>query len=179
MDELDRTLAELALKCVFFPNSCTEFDNILPRYPEMHQSSMSSADSQLLAKLLSISLAHLDSEAELRKFFGSKVIQVTRMSSGPSSPNRRQGASPALRSHLTKPKSTWWAAGQREGLSARAYTEGEANEMLHRHEWDAVGEEKWWTVEYSKKYKSMTKAFMSTVMGGGMLVRPWLQPCFI
>jgi hypothetical protein len=28
-------------------------------------------------------------------------------------------------------------------------------------------EERWWTVEYSKRYKSVTKAFMQAVMAGG------------
>lgn len=28
-------------------------------------------------------------------------------------------------------------------------------------------QEKWWTVEYSKKYTSITKAFMGTVLSGG------------
>ncbi|KAF8622426.1 hypothetical protein AX15_007010 [Amanita polypyramis BW_CC] len=150
MDELDEALAELAL-----------------RYPEMHKSSMSSAESQSLAKFLSVSLAHLDSEAELRKFFGSKVVQASKTFGGPSSSSgRRQGVSAAVRSHLTKPKPTWWAAKQREGLSARTCTEEEVKEIMQRHGWDAVGEEKWWTVEYSKKYKSMTKAFMGTVMSG-------------
>lgn len=136
------------------------------RYPEAHKTSMSSADSQSLAKLLAVSLGYLDSKAELRKFFGSKVVQATKASS--SSGGRRQGTPAVLRSNLTKPKPTWWAARQREGLSVRAYTDEEVREKLDRHEWDVVGEEKWWTVEYSKKYKSMTKAFMSTVMSGGM-----------
>lgn len=130
---------------------------------------MSAADFQSLAKLLAVSLSHLDSEAEMRKFFGSKVVQATKASSGStqSGGSRRQGASTALRSNLTKPKPTWWAARQREGLSVRAYTDEEVREKLDRHGWNPAGEEKWWTVEYSKKYKSMTKAFISTVMSGG------------
>ena len=140
-------------------------NDILPRYPEAHRSS--AADSQSLAKLLSVSLAHLDSEGEMRKFFGSRVVQSTKASSGSTQSGRRQGASAALRSNLTKPKPTWWAARQREGLSVRVYTDEEVVEKLDRHGWNPAGEEKWWTVEYSKKYKSMTKAFMSTVMSGG------------
>ncbi|KAK2465838.1 hypothetical protein APHAL10511_001479 [Amanita phalloides] len=146
MNELDQALAELAIRSL-----------------ESHQIFMTAADSQSLAQLLAVSLSHLDSEAELRKFFGSKVIQAAKTSSGSTSQVRHQGAAGALRSNLTKPKPTWWSARQREGLSIRAYTDEEAQEKPQRQ---VVREEKWWTVEYSKKYKSMTKAFMATVMSG-------------
>jgi len=46
-------------------------------------------------------------------------------------------------------------------------TEEELQDKLKRQMWDGVDEEKWWTVEYSKKYKSMTMSFMRTVMSGG------------
>ncbi|PFH47324.1 hypothetical protein AMATHDRAFT_67935 [Amanita thiersii Skay4041] len=152
MDELDQALAELSLK-----------------YPSSQQISMSAADSQAFSKFLAVSLAHLDSEAELRKFFGSKVIQANKTSStsGGSGGRRRPPLpSGALRSNLTKPKPTWWAARQREGLSIRAYTDEEMRAKADRHHWDMVSDEKWWSVEYSKKYKSMTKAFIRTVMSG-------------
>ncbi|KAF8623167.1 hypothetical protein AX17_007523 [Amanita inopinata Kibby_2008] len=154
LDELDQALAELSIK-----------------YPEAHKSSMSSADSQSFSKLLSVSLAHLDSEAELRRFFGAKVIQANKTSSGSGDASagaggRRRQQGGGLRSNLTKPKPTWWAARQREGLSIRAYGQEEVREKMERLGLEEVGEEKWWTVEYSKKYKSMTRAFMRTVMSG-------------
>lgn len=68
---------------------------------------------------------------------------------------------------IPRPQPTWWAAKQREGLSIRALSPEEVEEKLERHSWDAEEDEKWWTVEYSKKYKSMTMAFMRTVMSGG------------
>ena len=63
MDDVDKALAELSLK-----------------YPDLKQqlataaaSTSSPAAARSLAALLAVSLQHLDSEAELRKFFGSKV----------------------------------------------------------------------------------------------------------
>ena len=96
----------------------------------------------------------------MRKFFGSKVVQATK--AGESS-NRKKV--PAVRSNLTRPQHSWWAAKGREGLSLRPLLDDEADEILKRHAWHSI-QEKWWTVEYSKKYKSMTKAFMDTVLSG-------------
>jgi hypothetical protein len=103
----------------------------------------------------------------MRKFFGSKVISAAK-SSSPSSPGHsaRGRQIGAQKSHLTRPQPSWWAVKQREGLSIRAYNEEEVVDKLDREGWDHV-EEKWWTVEYSKKYKSVTMSFMQTVMSGG------------
>jgi hypothetical protein len=103
----------------------------------------------------------------MRKFFGSKVVSAAKSSSsgspGPSSRGRQVGAQ---KSHLTRPQPSWWAAKQREGLSIRAYNPEDVEEMLLRQGWEHV-EEKWWTVEYSKKYKGVTMSFMQAVMSGG------------
>ena len=101
----------------------------------------------------------------MRKFFGSKVVQATK--AGESS-NRKK--TPALRSNLTRSQPTWWASKGREGLSLRPLADDEVNAKLKRHTWNSM-QEKWWTVEYSKKYKSMTKAFMETVLSGGVSVQ--------
>ena len=68
MDDVDKALAELSLK-----------------YPDLKQQLASStgpasspATARSLAALLSVSVQHLDSEAELRKFFGSKVISAAK-----------------------------------------------------------------------------------------------------
>ncbi|KAF8890479.1 transcriptional repressor TCF25-domain-containing protein [Infundibulicybe gibba] len=144
-DELNQALAELSVK-----------------YPELQavadsKPGSSSTSSPALIELLSVSLAHLDSEAEMRKFFGSKVhIRA-------GAPAR--GKPGILRSNLTRPQSTWWAAKQREGLSIRTLTDDEMSGKMLRHSWNSL-EDKWWTIEYSKKYKSMTKSFMQTVLSG-------------
>ena len=101
----------------------------------------------------------------MRKFFGSKVVQATKVAE-PS--NRKK--TPAVRSNLTRPQPSWWIAKEREGLSLRPLSNDEVEAKLKRHAWNST-QEKWWTVEYSKKYKSMTKAFMQTVLSGGVAVR--------
>lgn len=114
-----------------------------------------------------MSLPHLDSEAEMRKFFGSKVVAAAKSSSpnppGHSAHGRQVGAQ---KSHLTRPQPSWWAVKQREGLSIRPYDQEEVEDKLARQVWKDM-DEKWWTVEYSKKYKSVTMSFMQTVMSGG------------
>lgn len=39
---------------------------------------------------------------------------------------------------------------------------------MERHGWKQDVEEKWWTVEYTKKYKSITLAFIQAVNAGGL-----------
>jgi hypothetical protein len=94
---------------------------------------------------------------------GSKVVAANKSSSPNPSPRRQAGA---LRSNLTRPQPHWWAAKQREGLSIRTLTEDEMKEKLERMPLELVVGEKWWTVEYSKKYKSMTMAFIQIVLSG-------------
>ncbi|KAF9448395.1 DUF654-domain-containing protein [Macrolepiota fuliginosa MF-IS2] len=144
-DDLDRVFAELSIQL-----------------PTQQQHTLAAAKGRSIADLLGVSLQHLDAEAELRKFFGSRVVQANKTGSAPSSSRRTAGA---LRSNLTRPRANWWSASQREGLSIRTLTNDEVKEKLYRRDWDAA-DEKWWTVEYSKKYKSMTRAFMRTVMSG-------------
>ncbi|OCH87673.1 DUF654-domain-containing protein [Obba rivulosa] len=154
IDEVDRVLAELSVK-----------------HPEFQQAAAANASSpaarsasQGLAVLLSVSLQHLDSEAEMRKFFGAKVVSAAKSSAAGSSSPRRVAT--AQRSHLTNPQPTWFPAQMREGLSVRQYTEEEVGQMRTRHGWDPLLGEKIWTVEYSKKYRGVTLAFMQTVMSG-------------
>lgn len=101
----------------------------------------------------------------MRKFFGAKVIQANKSdSSNPSGPSSRRHAA-LQRSNLTRPKATWWSSSQREGLSIRPLSTEELESKQTRYQWGAI-EEKWWTVEYSQRYKSMTKSFIGAVMSG-------------
>ncbi len=151
MDDVDKALAELSLK-----------------YPDLKQQlastsapTSSPATARSLAGLLAVSMSHLDSEAELRKFFGSKVVSAAKGSS--SAPSRQ---SAAQRSHLTRPKGTWWPAQLREGLSVRPLTQEEVDKSLRRHLRQPLHGEKVWTVDYSKKYRAVTFDFMRTVLSG-------------
>ncbi|KAF9530905.1 transcriptional repressor TCF25-domain-containing protein [Crepidotus variabilis] len=142
-ETLDQVLAELSVQ-----------------YPASQRVSQSVTGKDALGDLFSVSLQHLDSEAEMKRFFGSKVVQASK--AGESSKGRK---APTVKSHLTRPQPTWWAAKGREGLSLRQYTDDEVNAKLSRNSWSPI-QEKWWTVEYSKRYKSVTKAFMGAVMAG-------------
>ncbi|ESK89923.1 transcription factor 25 (basic helix-loop-helix) [Moniliophthora roreri MCA 2997] len=154
LDEIDRALEELSIKHPEFQKPPTS-------------EGPSSQAQDLLAKLsshLSVSFSHLDSSAELRRFFGSKVVKSTHTSDSPGSHGRRTNAKqPATeRSNLTRPQPGWPPARIREGLSLRPLNE----EELARKGAFAVKGERWWTVEYGKKYKSVTKAFLRTVFSG-------------
>ena len=118
-------------------------------------------------KLLSVSLSHLNPDAEMRRFFGGKVIPTSRNESA-SSKARRQPT--VQRSNLTRPRSDWWPAELREGLTLRPLTDDEAAAKASLAPWDDnVNGEKYWTVEYSKRYKGATLAFIQTVLSGGEL----------
>jgi hypothetical protein len=118
-------------------------------------------------KLLSVSLSHLSPDAEMRRFFGSKVIATSRNEAGSSSPrSRRQPIT--QRSNLTHPQPNWWPAKLREGLTLRPLTDDEAAKKASLSPW-SNNEEKYWTAEYSKKYKGATSSFMRTVLSGGVL----------
>jgi hypothetical protein len=53
----------------------------------------------------------------------------------------------------------------------RALTQEEVKQNMLLSDGDQEGtiDERWWTVEYSKRYKSVTKAFIQGVMAGGEL----------
>lgn len=119
-------------------------------------------------KLLSVSLSHLNPDAEMRRFFGAKAIATSRNEAGSSSSrSRRQPVT--QRSNLTHPQPNWWPAKLREGLTLRPLTDDEAAEKASLAPW-SNSEEKYWTAEYSKKYRGATFSFMGTVLSGGVLL---------
>lgn len=65
----------------------------------------------------------------------------------------------------------------REGLKLRALSREEITEKERRCGWGEAGVslegERWWTVEYSKRYKGVTLSFMRTVLSGGEWVIVW------
>jgi len=117
-------------------------------------------------KLLSVSLSHLNADTEMRRFFGAKVIATSRNEAGSPSRSRRQPIT--QRSNLTHPQPNWWPAKLREGLTLRLLTDDEVAEKASLAPW-SNNEEKYWTAEYSKKYKGATSSFMRTVLSGGVL----------
>ncbi|CAL1710333.1 unnamed protein product [Somion occarium] len=103
----------------------------------------------------------------MRKFFGARVISSTKASSSNAPSGVKQRGGGFTRSNLTRPQPGWYPANMRDGLSLRALTNEELEERNKRHGWrlDLPGE-KAWTVEYSKKYKSVTRSFVAMVLSG-------------
>ena len=104
-DDLDKALAALSLK-----------------YPELNRSAQGTSDLQsspVFVSLLQVSLAHLDSEAEMRKFFGAKVISASKASASSSS---SAAATPATcrRSGSWTTRSSWNDATERRHGPRRA-----------------------------------------------------------
>ncbi|KAI0301899.1 transcriptional repressor TCF25-domain-containing protein [Multifurca ochricompacta] len=113
-------------------------------------------------KLLSVSLSHLNPDVEMRRFFGAKVVSASKNEPGSSSKARRQPTT--QRSNLTRPRSNWSPAKLREGLTLRFLTDDEITTKAALSPWS--NNEKYWTAEYSKRYKGATHAFMQTVHSG-------------
>ncbi|KAJ4486281.1 transcriptional repressor TCF25-domain-containing protein [Lentinula aciculospora] len=149
VDEIDAALEALSIKHPEFKRNLAE--------------SSTNTVARSLLSLLAVTPSHLDSDAELKRFFGSKVVAANK--DKPAGNSKR--AHVTQRSVLTKPQATWAPAHMREGLSARQLTQEEVAEKFSRNRWDySVPSEKWWTVEYSKKYKSITMLFLQTVLSG-------------
>jgi hypothetical protein len=155
--DIDKVLAELSLG----PHG--------PQPLTGGASSSGPSSHKRFISLLSISPQHLDGELEMRKFFGSKIVVSSKNASRTTS--KRVNA--AHRSTLTNPKPNWWPAQLREGLSVRHLTPDEREDKLFRYGWSAGPEEVWWTVEYGKKYRAITMAFMQIVMSGGKQLHSW------
>ena len=111
--------------------------------------------------LLALQPSNLDPDSEMRKYFGTKVVAQAKAESASSGPSRKP--QPPDRTQLTKPRATWWPGRMREGLSM---SELSVEESEGKSGWSEDGEERWWSVEYSKRYKGITRTFMSLVRIG-------------
>lgn len=114
----------------------------------------------------------------MRKFFGAKVVSAAAAATSSPGGGRRAAAGASARVLLVRPKPAWWPPQTREGLSLRALTDAEAAAKRAAHGWHAraPADERWWTVEYGRKYKGATRAFMRTVASGGAPL-PLLPRC--
>lgn len=118
-----------------------------------------------MRSLLVLQPKNLDPDAEMRRFFGSKVISAAESSSSPSPGG--QPRAPLARSVLCRPQSSWPPAGMRDGLAMRPLTAeelgkktgAETNPML-------MPGDKWFTIEHSPEYRWDQAQFIQVV---GML----------
>ncbi|KZO93809.1 DUF654-domain-containing protein [Calocera viscosa TUFC12733] len=151
-DEIDIALAEIAKKYgdVRGPASGSK--------SEASQGHTTTAGTRIRA-LLSVSYKDLDPSVELRRFFGSRVIQQNQ-----PAPNRRHG--PVLRSRLTKPGPNWPPQNVRQGIEMRELAREEVQDLVRRRrleKGDASVGGKWWTAVHSRAYKSVQQQFLQAV----------------
>ncbi|KAJ1308852.1 hypothetical protein OPQ81_004540 [Rhizoctonia solani] len=140
-DEIDLALEELAEKLPHLRTS--------GKVAQRANESLPSSTSQTLFSLLGASLKDFDSEAEMRRFFGSKVVN----SSKPS-----QRTPKILRSHLTRPTQQWGLAGAPHGLSMVPMDEYERRRKGYTRDG-----EQWWNIEHSIDYKRTQLKFLNCV----------------
>ncbi|WRT70652.1 uncharacterized protein IL334_007650 [Kwoniella shivajii] len=154
MDEVDRALAELKLQY----GDEGGFESGPSRSAE---ASAEIRTSMAFRNLLSVDTKNLDADAELRRFFGSKVIA----SSATSGPNRhRPGPSAKLRYTISKPKPTYPPATSLAGLVMREMIENEVEEMYERRGKERLDKgEKWFTFEHTGPWREIERQFMGAV----------------
>ncbi|KAF8709341.1 hypothetical protein RHS03_02888, partial [Rhizoctonia solani] len=140
-DEIDLALEELAEKLPHLQTSGKKAQHV--------NEGLASATSQALFSLLGASLKDFDSEAEMRRFFGSKVVNSAKPS---------QRVSKVSRSHLTRPTQQWGLAGTPHGISMVPLDDYE-----RRRKGYTRGGEKWWNVEHSVDYKRTQLKFLNCV----------------
>ncbi|WWC65095.1 uncharacterized protein I303_107709 [Kwoniella dejecticola CBS 10117] len=153
MDEVDRALAELKLQ--YGDDQSSEAG------PSRVADTAENRSTMAFRNLLSVDPKNLDADAELRRFFGSKVIA----SSATSGPNRhRPGVSQKLRYTISKPKPTYPPATSLEGLVMREMLENEVEELYERRGKERMDKgEKWNTFEHTGPWREIQRQFMGAV----------------
>ncbi|KAG9095267.1 hypothetical protein FS749_010776 [Ceratobasidium sp. UAMH 11750] len=140
-DEIDLALEELSAK---FPDLQTS-----GKAAHASTSGIASPTGQALFSMLGASLKDFDSEAEMRRFFGSKVVNSAK-------PGQR--SQKVSRSHLTKPTQQWALAGTPHGISMVPLDDYE-----RRRKGYVRNGEKWWNIEHSIDYKRTQLKFLHCV----------------
>ncbi|VDC02206.1 unnamed protein product [Peniophora sp. CBMAI 1063] len=155
-DDIDRALEELATT-----------DPAMRAAHERNLASKAKGATSPAARewhsLLTLQPANLDPDSEMRKYFGTKVVAQAKAESASSSSGPTRKPQPPDRTQLTRPRATWWPGRMREGLSMSELSDEECE---GKSGWSEDGEERWWSVEYSKRYKGITRTFMSLVKIG-------------
>ncbi|WWC92247.1 uncharacterized protein L201_007201 [Kwoniella dendrophila CBS 6074] len=154
MDEVDRALAELKLQ--YGDDKTSEAGP-----SRAAENTAETRSFMAFRNLLSVDPKNLDAEAELRRFFGSKVIA----SSATSGPNRhRPGPSAKLRYTISKPKPNYPPATSLAGLVMREMIDNEVEELYERRGKERIDTgEKWFTFEHTGPWREIVRQFMGAV----------------
>lgn len=175
-DDIDRALEELAITCATL--------SLYLRYNYIHHiscsdPSMRAAHERNIASkgkgptppaarewhaLLTLAPSNLDPDSEMRKYFGTKVVAQAKAESSASGSGPTRKPQAPDRTQLTRPRATWWPGRMRDGLNMAQL---DLEESEGKSGWSEDGEERWWSVEYSRRYKGITRTFMSLVKIGG------------
>ncbi|ORX41043.1 transcriptional repressor TCF25-domain-containing protein [Kockovaella imperatae] len=150
MDEVDRALAELGISHA----GNSESTAASGAGPSDIRKSMA------FRNLLSVDPKNLDADAELRRFFGSKVIA----SGNTSSKNHRAGPSSKLRYTISKPKPGYPPATSLSGLVMREMRDTEVEDMYKGKGVESEDKsEKWFTFEHSGAWREIVRQFLGAV----------------
>jgi hypothetical protein len=172
MDEVDRALAELDMKAGPSTGGTSA--------PTTAGAAAALTASTLgLRQLLSVDPKNLDADAELRRFFGSKVVRLTApqpnlgtddqiSSSAASSKSHRPTASTKLRYTISKPKPTYPPATSLAGLGMREMTDEEVEDVHSGRmtPWKDPAE-KWFTFEHAGMWRETTRQFLGATQSHG------------
>src|SRR6267154_1547325 len=171
-DDLDTALAELSQKCIQTSSILGVIILINARYSELPIMAASSSLTTRTHRLHPFYLSQYQTLMQKQKYASSLARKPLQLQNRPRPPlvgsKKWRDAAPTTqiqRSQLTQPQPSWSMLKQHEGLPSRPLTE-EVQQKVADWNSPAAGD-KWWTVEYSKRYKGVTKTFMQAVMTGG------------
>lgn len=162
---MDRALAELKLK----------YGEDAAPAPTAAETS-ESRSALRFRSLLSVDPKQLDADAELRRFFGSKVIA----SADAATPRHRgharmQAALAKMRYTLAKPKPTYPPPTSLAGLNMREMGPEDVADLYDRRGWEQTDPgEKWYTFEHSPAWREIERQFLGAVRSHGELFLPLL-----
>lgn len=170
MDEVDRALAELKLKYG---------DEPAPQSGSSQAEASAPRSALAFRNLLSVDPKNLDADAELRRFFGSKVVRHLVQAPAhpqiaaatPTGGNRRHAAALAkARYTLAKPKPTYPPPISLAGLNMREMDHEAVEDLYDRRGWEQTDPgEKWYTFEHSPAWREVERQFLGAVRSHGEL----------
>ncbi|KAE8541405.1 hypothetical protein D1P53_002764 [Cryptococcus gattii VGV] len=151
LDEVDRALAELKLR---YGEEISDSGK-----PEAVDVVGEGRSSMRFRNLLSVDPKNLDADAELRRFFGSKVI-----ASSAQPGKRRPGIQSKFRYTISKPKPQYPPTTSLSGLVMREMLNEEVDELYGRRGRVQLDKgENWFTFEHVGVWRQIERQFMGAV----------------
>ncbi|KAJ9102582.1 hypothetical protein QFC21_002983 [Naganishia friedmannii] len=159
LDEVDKAIRELNLKYG---------DSSASQNTTNHEEK-DSASFAKIRSLLSVDPKALDSDAELKRFFGAKVVNSAQQSTGVKEARHVKMFEKhisRMRILFAKPKMTWPITSSFGGLGMSALDESEVNDIreVHQHAEEMSGaNEKWFTFEHDAGYRQIQLQFLGAI----------------